>query len=425
MGEEVNFRSRIIFLLVILAAYLLPSCGGETAAPVPDSTPQPVIITPTQKQSHTPTATLQASATPLPTATVRSNTLPIKEITEDCADWVEWDSSRLSSESALIFVDFDPAKDRKSFSSLSPIAGVTRPLPELPGFLKSFGPPTNSKRFAYINEQMQVVLSNANGEIESVSPFKSYWHSALAWIDDQSLLVSYDPVATSERNVDVFNVATGQIQVLSPDLTDIFTFQAEDTGHFVWKMIYDPTRTRLTYTREAENIAVTMINAETGAVLWELERSSTGLDYPPIWSRDGSKMAVIASGDPEFSYQNFEVFLVDREGTGTQWVDLREMPEITASDYQWSPDGRYLAIYGTSIFVLDTQEQRLVDTCVPLTETGYYLGQAEPILWSPDSQHLIYQREDSAVLVDLLKGTVTSLTGYTNLLPVSWLATTP
>ncbi len=422
-----KFRRGLIPLLFALAACFLSACGGETATPVPDRSTK-IVSTRPQVPSHPPTATLQASTTPLPTATVKSSALPIREVTKNCANWVEWDFSRLSLENVLFFVDFNPANEKKSFSKLSPDTGVMEPLPDLPGFLTSFGPPENAKRFAYIDDQMQVILANANGGIEAFSPFKSHWHSAMTWLDDQNLLVSYDPVATGERNVDVFHTITGQAQELSPGLPDIFTFQVEDTGHFVWKLVYDPTRKRLVYTRETEShdAIITMMDVENGEVLWELERASTGLDYPPLWSPDGSRLAVIAKSDPEFNYQNFEIFLVDREGTGIQWIDFRETPEITAEDYLWSPDGRYLAIYGTSIFILDTKEQRLVDYCVPLSETGYFFGPAVPIIWSPNSQQVIFQREAlPAVLVDLSDGMVTPLTGDPNLLPVAWLATAP
>ena len=422
-----KFRRGLIPLLFALAACFLSACGGETATPVPDRSTK-IVSTRPQVPSHPPTAALQASTTPLPTATVRSSTLPIREVTKNCADWVEWDFSRLSLKDVLFFVDFSPANEKKTFSTLSPDTGIMEPLPDLPGFLTPFGPPGNPKRFTYIDDQMRVILVNANGGIEAASPFQRHWHSALIWLDDQNLLVSYDPVSTSERNVEVFNPITNETQILNSERSDGYTFQVEHAGHFVWKQMYDPTLTRLTYTRETDShdAVITMIDVGNGEILWEMKRASTGLDYPPIWSKDGSRMAVIANGDREFNYKNFEIFLVDSEGAGTQWVDLRETPEITAEDYQWSPDGRYLAIYGTSVFILDTKEQRLVDYCIPLSETGYFFGPAVPIIWSPNSQQVIFQREAlPAVMLDLSKNTITTLTDNPNLLPVSWLATVP
>ena len=149
----------------------------------------------------------------------------------------------------------------------------------------------------------------------------------------------------------------------------------------------------------------------------------------PAWSLDGSQMAVI-SDDYQYleNAYHWEVFTVSRGGQGIHWLDVevgsdaKPFPTL-GENLAWSPDGRYIAFFGNSLYILDTEMRRVFDLCIPYaTQTEKLIYPENTITWSPDSTQILFQRGDApALVIDLESNRAAPLVEDFNIRPIGWL----
>lgn len=268
----------------------------------------------------------------------------------------------------------------------------------------------------YRGEDKQLHVISSSGEIHTSQPVKDYWFGSLGWLDNHRIVF----LRTKQKPIglDIFDPFTGELQTVEPDFKDFWFYDFEASGWRVWKLVVDPTLTRVGYMRDANGPVFTLVDLENNTTLWEWDRGSIGLGDPPVWSPDGKQLAVIASGDPQDNISRFQIFTVDPQGHATQWVDIPSSIAFDKKGTQWSPDGRYIAFYGKSLYVLDLKKRQLVDFCIqpnPGDSTG-------SITWSPNSKKLIYQRyQMPGLLVDIEKGIAAMVSDDPQIFTLGWL----
>jgi hypothetical protein len=309
-------------------------------------------------------------------------------------------------------------------------------LPGIPKCDSNGAVSPNGKWLAYSGDMVLHILSS-NGRIEASLPRNGQWRSIQGWLDNERIV--FDRVERIPVAVNVVNPFTGEDQYLYPRLDDIYQYTFEDSGWFTWKLVYDPTLTRVAYMRdngeesqEKSPTSLVLVDLENGQTLWELERFSPGEWLMPAWSLDGSQMAAYAADDRQDDYKRFQLFTVDRMGQATQWIDVRKAGIVggLGTEMKWSPDGRYLAFSGLrEIYVLDMLTRQAFDYCFlnPPEPIPVLSGNPERvIIWSPDSKQILYQNQDvPAVVIDLDSNRAALLVDDANIRPIGWLKSEP
>jgi WD40 repeat protein len=307
-------------------------------------------------------------------------------------------------------------------------------LPDLPKSDSNGAVSPNGKWLAYSGDMILYILSS-DGKIEASLPRNAQWRRFQGWLDNERIV--FDRGERIPVAVNVVNPFTGEDQYMMPRFKDFYTYTFEDSGWFTWKLVYDPTLTRVAYMRDngesqGKSPSLVLVDLENNQTLWELERYSPGEWLMPTWSPDGSQMAAYAADDPQDDYKRFQLFTVDRMGQATQWIDVRKAGIVggIGTEMKWSPDGRYLAFFGgeRGIYILDMLEHRVLDYCLPYsTYSGAVESQAtDVILWSPDSKQVLYQRYDApAVVIDLESNRAAQLVENASIRPIGWLKSEP
>ena len=158
---------------------------------------------------------------------------------------------------------------------------------------------------------------------------------------------------------------------------------------------------------------------QTNRELWSLNKNSV-IHTEPAWSPDGKWLAVVAMDDAEDNFDRFQLFLVDRDGrVAQQWIDLRGGKGIGAGELKWSPDGRYLALGGNPLTVLDTSTRQLVDYCIHFTMDFLYYNY---LYWSPNSKQLVFHPYEKPVtVIDVERNLSSQVVENVIWNPIGWL----
>ena len=111
------------------------------------------------------------------------------------------------------------------------------------------------------------------------------------------------------------------------------------------------------------------------------------------------------------------------DGEVEEWVDLRGNADIGYQGIMsWSPDGRYLAISGKPLLILDMETRQVWDTCL---SGGYYDGSGgprKPMYWSPDSkQLLVTSYHEPGIVIDVENWNAARINTDLQLFPIGWL----
>jgi Tol biopolymer transport system component len=225
-----------------------------------------------------------------------------------------------------------------------------------------------------------------------------------------------------------------QEKVFAPNVTDRYQYSDREFSKMwpvVWKFVPDPTLTRMVYVRDWQGRPeLVLIDLENGETLWKLDRFSPGDRHMPVWSPDGSQVAVISDDYQglEETYR-WEIYTVNRHGQGVQWLDVSVKSgllgnQVWGDQVDWSPDGRYIPFYSEDLYILDTASHQAIDYCIPYTAgTGEFINYRTPIIWSPDSRQVIFQPGDyKAVVIDIENNRAIQLVDDIALEPLGWIS---
>jgi Tol biopolymer transport system component len=307
--------------------------------------------------------------------------------------------------------------------------GQTGKLQTLPNIPKggSYGVSPDGKSLVYgdsANDRLLVIGSS--GEIRASQPWNDSWNGVQSWLDSERLVMVRKE--KTPIGVDILNVFTGEIQILDPELSDIYIFSIESPGRiswYIWKLVYSPDLTRLVYLRQTEEggMSMVMVDQETNKTIWVYPSPHGSYGNMPVWSPDGERLLFVSYGiEPPF-----ELYTVDRNGKAIQWIDL-DQPINLQVEWIWSPDNRYIAFLGDSLYILDTETYQLMDYCIEyITGLDDQIGGIFPrLFWSPDSKQIIFQRLDApALVVDLASGIAAPLVDTTDIRPIGWMMSEP
>ena len=430
------------FTVTLFVIILLAGCGGTIpnatyTAPASSNTAssKPTItLSPSPKPSKTATlsptasATLTETAQPTLTPTPATPTpieLPLTSIEQHCVTMQDSLTPGFLAEGSIILANFETAVS--DVLIITPQDNRPRSLFDHPMYDCCGETSPDTKWLAYMGEDKVIILSS-DGKIHFTHPWNSRWRSIQGWLDPERIVL--DHVKKNPVSVDVFNPFTGQGQVMVPAMGDIYEYTFEDQWGAIWKLVYDPSLTRLAYMRDHGNMdspGLVLIDLESGQTLWELKRFSTGERFMPTWSPDGTQMAAVASDDAIDDNKRFQLFTVDREGRAIQWIDVRRSLDL-GGDFIWSPNSRYLAFFGDTLYILDMKTRQVFDYCVPDPPTDMYANiyPKDLIHWSPDSTQVLYQRFNApAVVIDLKSNRAVPLVDDINIRPIGWLSTQP
>ncbi len=277
-----------------------------------------------------------------------------------------------------------------------------------------------------INDRKRLFILGPSGEVQTTFIWKNQWIFSQSWLDSERLVMVFekkDPIA-----VDILNPFTGRVQTLNPDLNDIYVFRSELPGPNsldIWKLVYDPSMTRLVYLRGNDNLnetSMVMVDLNTGQTIWEFESPGVAHDNMPVWSPDGENLLFVSTslvGDP------FQLFTIDKNGAELEWVNIPQAPG-QSNEWSWSPDSQSIAFFNESgLYLLDTKTHQLLDLCIS-NRTGFDEvtdGLIEKIFWSPDSSQILFQRYDApALVIDLISNIAAPIVGSSNFQPIGWIS---
>jgi len=277
--------------------------------------------------------------------------------------------------------------------------------------------------------QDELVLADANGQVQIVIPWEEKWLDLLGWTNDQRLLLAYDePITTTDGypaqvSYLVLDPFSGEQQMISPDYPHFLDLTIAPGW---WGVVFDPSLTRAIYGWRYEQDGEEMHTL----ALWDVDGQqllATMEDYYayypvfksetplPRWSQDGSKFAFRGQFLASMSDERvtIELYQADREGQVEQLTHLGLATSyVPARSFSWSPDGRYIAMYlenwdlqapNPHVALLDTETQEVLDYCIPIG------GVRSTPIWSPDStQFLVVDRYEQdhqrVILVDIVQG---------------------
>jgi hypothetical protein len=144
---------------------------------------------------------------------------------------------------------------------------------------------------------------------------------------------------------------------------------------------------------------LTMIDPWTGDVIADLGTAALSLARP-AWSPDGSLFAFTVESGEDDQYQ--DIFVVDDEAIGGRATDFAAyFTDFVIRMLQWSPDGRYIAMWARThppadvgegerqdFFVFDVRSRTLLDFCLArIFRIG--VGMDFAAFWAPDSSSVI------------------------------------
>lgn len=413
MRRVYHFTTPVIIGSVLLSLFI------TGCTPSAQETEQNLPITVTYSPTASATATSVPSSTPLPlTETPTPVTLPLRTFTKRCLNVEHATTKGFLSEGTIFLRNFD-SDEILLLTSSDEEPRLLTGVPE--------GTPDGvSQNWAWMFYGDSVIASN--GELVTTPHRNNQWGNLQSWLDSERIIFQ-GPTRKSEM-LYIYNPFTQQEQIFAPKITDRYQYSRELSGWPVWKFVPDPTLTRMAYVRDGQHLLpeLVLMDLENGKTLWTLDRVSPGERHIPVWSPDGSQLAVISDDYQSVSEAyRWEVFTVNREGESTHWTDIHVKPEglywLLGEQVAWSPDGRYIAFYSESLYILDTVSRQAVDYCIPyIAQTGNFMNVRRTIIWSPDSRQMIFQPGTyQAVVIDIENDRAIQLGDDIALEPLGWI----
>jgi hypothetical protein len=393
----------------IIATPITPSSTLPAEEQLPEKIGEVLTLTPSIDLP------IISTGTPVP----QSSLLPIRVIEQHCAVEKELPASDFISEGVIFLEKYQSviggianlmmlrSKEKETFLNIPEVYGLA-------GI-------SNDKRWLAYWDSENLNIISSKGNVQIAHHFNHQWFGSYGWLDDRRIVFAH--AKRKPVGVDIFDPFENKIQTVEPGFKDIYDYDFESSGWRVWKLVVDPTLTRAAYMRDAGGPEFVIWDLARDKEIWHLKRASIGLNDPPEWSSDGKRLEVIVANEPEEKFERFHLYTIDQNGLPTEWVDVPTAITFGQSGAQWSPDGRYIAFHGESLYVLDMEKQKLIDYCLPPNPN--YQGYGE-IIWSPNSKQLIYQRyEMPGLIVDLDQDITVPLSDDPLIEAVGWLEEAP
>jgi len=417
-------RTTLACFVVLLTGLFISGCMSAA-----QETEQNLRITVTYSPIGSATAAFVPSSTPASlhlTQTPKPVSLPLRTFTKRCLNVEPATTKGFLSEGTIFLYEHDSDEillltSRDEEPRL--LTGVPEGSPQ--------GVSQNWAWMAFHLPQSGISVIASNGELVTTPHRNNQWGLLQGWLDSERII--FQELTRKSNVLYIYNPFTGQENIFAPNVTDRYQYidrEFSNVWPVVWKFAPDPTLTRMVYVRALqERPELVLINLENGETLWKLDRFSPGDRHIPVWSPDGSQLAVISDdyqSVPE-TYR-WEVYTVNRDGQDIQWLDVSVESGslgngVWGDQPAWSPDGRYIAFYSEDLYILDTMSRQVVDYCIPHTaEAGDFINYLTPIIWSPDSRQVIFQAGNyQAVVIDIENNRAFQLVDDIALQPLGWI----
>ena len=391
-----------VFVLIVLlgcstqvSPVPLPSLTStQTVKPVPTSTKVPTTtITPVPMETRTATPSL-------------TSTVPKPEpFVNNCIKLSDGLPPPVYRPNDILLLREDEAPYRPYLLNLA--GGVKTSLtgPSGEDILRIFVSP--DRQWLAYDTHSYIVLANTKGKtLKQISREKD-WTFFWGWLDNDHLMVTRkaDREAITPATLVVISLSSGQSQ----ELVQLEYPDFDQSDFLPWqfnRVIYDPTLTLAIYPSHAGKPgSVTLLDISNNKILAVLP-ANVVFTQPPKWSPDQGAFVIagtttqtkLKNGSP---WYNQELFLVDRNGNITQLTHFTEKYSfVKIGNARWSPDGRKIAFWFTiqedtdeQIAVLDLNTHQIINYCVTGRES--HLGGSSEIVWSPDSQIIIFNHYES------------------------------
>lgn len=149
----------------------------------------------------------------------------------------------------------------------------------------------------------------------------------------------------------------------------------DDGGPLSWtpdgrSILFSAVR-KANWEREPQDSEVYALDVASGALTALTSRY--GPDAAPAVSPDGKQVAYLGFDDKHRTYENLELYVMNRDGSGARSVSARH--DISVDDFRWSPDGRSLVVQyddkGTAKLARLGLDGTLAEMAAGLSGTGF------------------------------------------------------
>lgn len=422
MRKRIHLGLQWVFALILSGCLTAPTALPPTSPPFTAVTPTTTVtqaptspLPPTPQPSRTATPTTSPSSTPTPTPAPEKITL---SNVNDLKLFEVW--GKRSSFDSIVKAEYSPSgkyiliAGELARSNLIRIYNVGT-LQEI-GMVDSgkvdpseatWSP--NQDRFAYINQQGQIEIIDADGLalVKSLVIGESDLHS-LAWSPDGNSIA----VAGADTSIRIWDFNLGQE-----------LFRLEGYQDNVDKLFWSPLGTYLASTGDDNYVVIWSMG--DGSMLHKFKAQQKYIDSL-TWSADEMKIATSSTEEPnvyiwnvktgrqsylvsghkywvsnvEWSPDNDKFATADAAGTlyirdAKNGKALQYFQEDTSPEYfHWSKDGKMVSVlYGGSAGIKIYQ----IDSGNQFSPPEDVIGGLTGFSWSPDNQKLILWNSDGRV----------------------------
>jgi hypothetical protein len=294
------------------------------------------------------------------------------------------------------------------------------------GTIYSMQESPNGKMLAYLEvyrdqagDRMKYIwVVNSEAEMQAITSFDVEW-TWWRWLDNEHI-EAYWYKAPTPGTVVVLNPFTAEKKVIVPNFSNLYPGIYERPH---WTVMYSSDLQRALYLSNGDDkypSGVIMWDTSSKKALWQMS-SYRAWANRPAWSPKGDQAAVIVDST---------LFRIDRDGR-TFPLSLEKYDD--SGDFNWSPDGSYIAFWGRSsqqadkaqLLLLDTRTNQITDYCI---ESESYNNLAP--VWSPDSQQFVinivarkYPMDTETIFVNIKEFLAFQIP--TNTTPGMWMRSMP
>lgn len=424
-------NNKIALSVWISLLIFLVGCTSNSALSLPTLTPTG-IETKLSTQEIIPTeAATKNPPTPTATLFVEPPTVaPLDQVEADCVQVITEAPKDKTYQGLVAF--YNP--ESKNYGLYDLKTGVEKEI--LGKRNRDFSVSPSRKAYAYHNIQSnQLLVFSSARQLLHTLDWKKDWGYIGNWINDERLLIEFSKPDESNPSYDeyprtllILNPSTGEQKMLAPSFPDI-----DKTANIEWdgfgSTVYDPLITRVIYPANVKG------NSAMSYILWDVpgNREIKQLQLPvalggmPRWFADGTKF--ILNG------QDGEFYVVDRDGEISQITHVNlstNGSNFSSRYYSWSPDGKTVALWlesteskSTHIALLDVDNQKIKDLCIPAGYNPMRLNYTPIPVWSPDGKYLLIEADNQknggsdVVVVDVEAQSAQKIASNRN--PLGWL----